>query len=185
MSWRYAPIVKALDAGEVIAYPTEGVWGLGCDPWNASAVSLLLALKHRPWQKGLILVASSMQQIEPLLQGLPAKKIQLLEDSWPGSNTWIIDDPLGWIPQQVKGEHSTVAVRVSAHPQIKALCDAFGGPIISTSANRSGLPPLRYNWQVRKNFGESLGGIVEGELGGQRGPSQIRNLRTGQTVRSA
>lgn len=185
MSWRVASVVKALDDGAVIAYPTEGVWGLGCDPWNAEAVEHLLSLKHRKWQKGLILVASSMQQIDPLLQTLSADQRLQLHNSWPGPDTWIINDPMEWVPRQVKGQHPGVAVRVSTHPGVKALCDAFGGPLVSTSANKSGFPPLKFSWQVRRCFATELGAVLEGQLGQQQGPSQIRDLETGGIVRPA
>ncbi|RRJ82577.1 L-threonylcarbamoyladenylate synthase [Aestuariirhabdus litorea] len=185
MRWRWAPAVAALQAGEVIAYPTEGVWGFGCDPWNPQAVGRVLRLKQRPWQKGLILVACSCEQIEPLLRSLTREQRAQLESSWPGPNTWVIEDPEQWVPAWVRGEHSSVAVRVSAHPVVAALCEAFGGPLVSTSANRAGCPPMRYDWQVRYQFADQLGAVVPGPLGGQRGPSRIRELISGRELRPA
>ncbi|WP_426415541.1 L-threonylcarbamoyladenylate synthase [Aestuariirhabdus sp. LZHN29] len=179
------PAIEALLAGEVIAYPTEGVWGFGCDPWNPEAVERVLTLKQRPWQKGLILVASSCSQLAPLLRTLSPQQRQRLKLSWPGPTTWVIEDVDDWVPPWVKGEHTGVAVRVSAHPVVAALCDAFGGPLVSTSANRAGQPPLAHSWQIRRQFSSQLGAVVAGELGGQRGPSRICDLNSGRELRPA
>ncbi|MCL6414261.1 Sua5/YciO/YrdC/YwlC family protein [Aestuariirhabdus sp. Z084] len=185
MRWRLVPALEALMVGEAIAYPTEGVWGLGCDPWNRDAVAKVLDIKQRPWQKGLILVASSITQLSPLLQSLSQSQLQQLLESWPGPNTWVVEDSEQWVPWWVKGEHQTVAVRVSAHPVVAALCEAFGGPLVSTSANRAGQPAMRQIWQVHKAFADELGAIVPGALGGQTGPSRIRELATGRELRPA
>jgi L-threonylcarbamoyladenylate synthase len=83
----------------------------------------------------------------------------------------------------VRGCHDRVALRVSAHPLVAALCDAFGGPIVSTSANKASEPPAMSAEQVRAIFGDDLDAIVEGELGGLERPSTIRDLVTGQLMR--
>lgn len=128
--------------GGVIAYPTEAVYGYGCDPFNEEAVERLLAIKERPWHKGLILIAADMDQLEPLLAPLTPEQLARLEDTWPGPNTWLIPDPEDLVPKIVKGVHGSVAVRVCGHPVARRLCEQWGGPIVSTSANRSGEPPV-------------------------------------------
>ncbi|MES2624006.1 MAG: Sua5/YciO/YrdC/YwlC family protein [Pseudomonadota bacterium] len=175
---------SCLQQGGVIAYPTEGVWGLGCDPFNEEAVYRLLAIKQRPVEKGLILVASSMKQIEPLLMSLDASQLKLLSETWPGPFTWLLPDADQLIPPWIKGKFSSVAVRVSAHPQVVQLCSAFGGPLVSTSANPAELAPARSRLRVLTWFGDSLDYILPGKLGGQSGPSTIRDLASASVIRS-
>src|SRR5690606_23054211 len=116
--------------------PTEAVWGLGCDPANEAAVRRLLAIKRRDPGKGLILVAADRGQLQPWVDfaGLPRARLEAVLASWPGPHTWIL--PAGAAaPRWITGDHDGLAVRVSAHPQVVALCRAFGGPLVSTSAN--------------------------------------------------
>ncbi|MBR9827087.1 MAG: threonylcarbamoyl-AMP synthase [Oceanospirillales bacterium] len=182
--WQLKEAVRCLNSGGVIAYPTEAVWGLGCDPYNRQAVQRLLELKRRPEHKGLILVAADESQIEPLLAPLSAAQRQCLRDTWPGPNTWLLPDPKNLVPRWVKGCHSPVAVRVSAHPLVQALCHAYGGPIVSTSANRSAAEPARSKLKVSAYFGSSLDFIIPGELGGLGKPTVIRNIQDMQTIRA-
>ena len=153
--------------GGVIGYPTEAVWGLGCDPWNRDAVYQILQLKKRPVEKGVILIGSSTRQFAPLLDHLSSEEKSRLNETWPGPYTWLIPDPEGWVPEWVRGQFDTVAVRVSAHPIVKALCDAAGMPIVSTSANIAGNEPLLSQTDVENEFGQLLQGIVSGETGEQ------------------
>jgi L-threonylcarbamoyladenylate synthase len=174
--------VAALRAGGVIAYPTEGVWGLGCDPDNDEAVAHLLRLKQRDPAKGLILVAASIGQFAPWLEGLAPELHAPLVASWPGPNTWLVPDN-GRTHALVRGGHDCVALRVSDHPGVIALCQAFGGPIVSTSANKASEPSAMSAEEVGEIFGDELDAILEGELGGLDRPSTIRDLRTGQVLR--
>lgn len=176
--------VRALAAGGIIAYPTEAVWGLGCDPFNRAAVERLLALKHRPRHKGLILVAADLQQIAPLLVGLNNQQRQRLDDTWPGPITWLMADPLHWIPAWVKGDFTTIAVRVSAHPVVQGLCRAWGGPLVSTSANRAGEPALRSEWALRRHPLLPVDHLVPGTTQKRQKPSEIRDLETGRVIRA-
>ena len=167
----------------MIGYPTEAVWGLGCDPYQRGAVERLLDLKQRSVDKGLILVAAGLDQLDPLLQSLaPAQRSQL-ELSWPGPTTWLIPDPDNWIPRWIKGEHGSVAVRVSDHLQTAALCRAFGGMLVSTSANLAGRDAARSAEQVRQSFGRQLDYLLPGALSGRTQPSAIRDLSSGATLR--
>lgn len=169
--------------GKVLAYPTEAIWGLGCDPENEEATMRLLAIKRRPVEKGLILVASSISQVEYLLAGLSRKQRTQIAASWPGPTTWLIPDTDHHVPYWIKGEHESVAVRVTAHPLVAALCEAFGGPVVSTSANRSNHPPARSALQVHKHLGKDIDGILHGCLGGQSRPSTIIDALTGTVLR--
>ncbi len=175
--------VDALHHSGVIAYPTEAVWGLGCDPFNQEAVDKLLKLKSRPVDKGLILVAGDIKQIQFLLKKLPADKLQKLTDSWPGPVTWLIEDTDDLLPAWIKGNFTSVAVRVSDHPTVKALCDAFGGCIVSTSLNPAGLDPALNISQSKGYFADAVDCYVSGDLGSSKKPSNIIELATGNVIR--
>lgn len=169
-------------AGGVVACPTEAVWGLSCDPANEAAVLRLLSMKMRPVEKGLILVGADMAQFEWLFDGLETAARSKMELSWPGATTWLVPHQ-GRVPEWVCGEFSTVAVRVSAHSTVQALCRAFGGPLISTSANIGGAQPAREQFQLWRYFGDQLDDVVPGRLGGNTRPSTIRDLATDRVIR--
>jgi L-threonylcarbamoyladenylate synthase len=179
-----AAAVRALRAGGIIAYPTEGVWGLGCDPFNESAVRRLLALKGRPVSKGLILVAGDAAQFDSCLRGLPRATRERICRSWPGPVTWVVP-AAPQLPQWIRGDHPGAAIRVSAHPLVRALSEAFAGPIVSTSANPQGLAPARTELKVRLYFRDRVDYVLSGELGGARGASEIRDAMTGRVLRPA
>lgn len=179
-SFKISQAVSALAAGEVIAYPTEAVWGLGCDPFNRDAVFRILALKQRPQEKGLILVAGQVKQFAFLLNTLSKAQRDTLEASWPGPVTWLVPHNR-LVPEWISGRFDTVALRVSDHPLIQALCQDFG-PIVSTSANPQGLPPALNSLRVRHYFGKRVR-IVPGSLGKQKKPSEIRDLLSGKIMR--
>lgn len=171
-----------LRQGQIIAYPTEAVFGLGCDPLNESAVLRLLSLKQRPVTAGLILIGSRFEQFEGWVEPVPREAMARVRETWPGPVTWLF--PKGpRAPDWVTGRHETLAVRVTAHPPCIALCDAFGGPVVSTSANPHSAPPARTAGQVEGYFSNFIGGILEGPLGGGARPSEIRGVLTGEIVR--
>ncbi len=173
---------RVLHAGGLIAYPTEAVYGLGCDPMNPAAVERLLALKRRPWQKGMILIAADIQQLRPYIQPIAAEHRSKLDDTWPGPHTWIVPASEG-CPEWIRGVHRGVAVRVSAHPLVRELCNAFGGAIVSTSANHAGKAPARSPLSVLRGLGEEVDYTLHGELGGLDRPTGIRDLISGEAVR--
>lgn len=174
--------------GGVIAYPTEAVWGLGCDPDNQDACLALLQIKKRPPEKGMILIAADIQQFNALLAPLTQTQQQTLRQAWDaqaltGAVTFLVPDLDNQVAPWVKGQHKAVALRVSRHPLVRALCLAFGGPLVSTSANIAGRPPARSRLAVEKNLGQKLDFVVPGNLGGQTNPSRIIDLCTGRTMR--
>jgi len=168
--------------GGVIAYPTEAVWGLGCDPFDEQAVRRLLTIKRRGIDKGLILVAADIHQLESYLRGLSAKQRKKLRSNWPGPLTWLVPDN-GYAPKWITGRHKTLALRVSKHPIVESLCLAFGGPIVSTSANPQNKAPALNALAVRQYFRNQLDFITPGSVGGQTKPSEIRELLTGEIKR--
>lgn len=181
--WSRQWIRRTLEEGGVIAYPTEAVWGLGCDPWNEEAVQTLLFLKDRPEEKGLILVAASVSQIRFLLSPLPEELQERALQHWPGPVTCVIPDVRRQIPDWVRGRHHSIAVRVSAHPLVRTLCEIAGGPLVSTSCNPAGRSPARHGWQVRRYFPAGIDLIVSGSLGKAGKPSRIVDIVSGQTLR--
>ncbi len=175
--------VNALRGGGVVACPTEAVWGLSCDPFSPTAVRRLLQLKSRPMSKGLILIAGAQQQLEFLLHDLPPQQRERLHSSWPGAATWLVPHHQR-VPGWIYGEHDTVAVRVSQHPVVASLCEAWGGPLVSTSANPAGAQAPRFAFQVQRYFGGALDDLLPGAVGAERRPTAIRDLATSETIRS-
>jgi L-threonylcarbamoyladenylate synthase len=177
--------VEALRDGAVIAYPTEAVWGLGCDPLDEAAVLRLLAIKQREVGKGLILVASDAAQLAPFadLDALDAAARDAVLATWPGPHTWIVPASAA-APRWITGEHDGIAVRVSAHPVVCALCEAFGGALVSTSANPAGAPPPKTLDEFDAGLLAAIDGVVQGNTGGLERPTDIRDARTGRTLRS-
>ena len=174
-----------LKSGGLVAYPTEAVWGLGCDPWNQVSVERLLALKQRDRAKGLILVAAGGEQLEPWLRVLDADQRKRVCTIAAHPTTWLIPDPAEAAPAWIRGEHTGVAVRISEHPGVVALCRAFGGPLVSTSANPSGSPAARNRLAVQQYFGAAVDCYLPGEVGSAAGPSIIRDLISGKVLRDA
>lgn len=175
--------LRALRRGGVIAYPTEAIWGLGCEPTDRAAVMRLLALKRRPVNKGLIVIAADFEDIEHWLQPFSEKIEQRALHTWPGPVTWLWPATPA-VPPWITGGSGKVAVRITRHPVASALCEAYGGPIVSTSANRSGQQPARSATQVRLRFGDSIDALVPGALGRSARPTTIRDLLTGRTLRA-
>ena len=181
--WQVKQAARVVQRGGVIAYPTEAVWGLGCDPWDGDAVERLLALKVRPMDKGLILVADRIEQFEFLLDDLPERWLDRLAGTWPGPNTWLVPHQ-GRLPEWITGKHDSVALRVTDHPLVARLC-ALTGPLVSTSANPAGRPAARSRLRVEQYFPRQLDKVLDGALGGRRNPSTIRDLRSGQVIRAS
>jgi len=185
---RYVPRVEAavlaLLAGGVIAYPTEGVYGLGCLPSDADAIHRLLRVKRRTWRKGLALVAGNIEQLERLVV-LPRGPLgEEIASSWPGPVTWVLPAQPG-IPRLLTGGRETLAVRVTDHGLAKALCLRAGSALVSTSANRSRNAPLRTALRVRRALGSELDYVLAGPLGVLAGPTPIRDGATGAYLRGA
>lgn len=177
--------IQALQQGTIIAYPTEAVYGLGCDPLCEAAVLRLLTLKKRSITKGLILIAASLKQVMPYIDStaISSERMQQILASWPGPVTWVFPAS-DKVPSWIRGNHTTVAVRVTAHPIAKALCADFGRPIVSTSANTEGHPPARDAQTVAKIFPSGIEVIVSGEVGNLTKPTEIRDACSNLVLRT-
>lgn len=175
----------ALRAGGVIAYPTEGVYGFGCDPYDHAAFEHLFALKARPSTQGVLLLAADFEQITAYidLARVPDAVLAAVRASWPGPHTWIFPRT-DRVPAWVAGSHAGIALRVTAHGPAAALCRACGMAIVSTSANPHGQPPARDAATVRRYFPRGLAAIVDAPLGGLAKPTSIRDALTGAIIRA-
>jgi len=179
-----ADTVAALRRGGVVAYPTEAVWGLGCDPLDEAATLRLLALKQREVDKGLILIAADEAQLAPFIDmgALEPSQREAVRATWPGPHTWVVPSSID-APAWVTGAHSGIAVRVSAHPMVVALCEAYGGAVVSTSANRAGEPAAHAIGELDPRIVEGVDAVSEGETGELDRPTEIRDARTGVALR--
>lgn len=171
-------VVSSLKNGGVIAYPTEGVWGLGCDPSNEAAIKRLLNLKGRSESKGLILIGSSLEQFAKFIE-VEKYKDKLLE-KWPGHHTWLVP-PKPETSKLITGNNEKIALRLSSHKNVVELCEEFKGAIISSSANKENAPTLESPEEIKGNFPHIK--VLIGELGGQNQPSKIEDLLTGELIR--
>ncbi|MEJ2087407.1 MAG: L-threonylcarbamoyladenylate synthase [Gammaproteobacteria bacterium] len=182
--WHIARAVRALRAAGIVLHATEGVWGLACDPFDEQAVGRLLRLKNRSVDQGLIVIGASARCFEPELAALGPADRATIAATWPGAVTWIV--PNVRFPCWITGGRSTVAVRVPGHGQTRALCRAFGGPLVSTSANRSGQPPAINGLQARcrlAGFPTRQDWVLPGDVVVPGRPSVIRTL-AGATLRA-
>jgi len=179
-----AAAVAALRAGGVIAYPTEAVFGLGCDPLNAGAVAKLFALKQRPATQGVLLIAADFAQVEMYidLARMPADALARARATWPGPHTWVFPRAPA-TPAWLAGAHLGIALRVTAHASAAELCRGFGGALVSTSANRHGAPPAHNAAEVRAAFDDELAYILDGPLGELARPTPIRDAVSGELLR--
>ena len=172
-----------IDQGEVIGCAAEGVWGLSCDPFNASAVDKLLALKQREADKGLILVVGSIEQFKQVIPHLSdAQYDSIMNDYALGKlSTWLTNHH-NTIPDWVTGGREEAAIRLTHQPQLTMLCERFGGALISTSANPSSEPPALTQQQVSDYFPE-LTLLQNDTMREFRGTvSQLKSLVTGEVV---
>lgn len=172
---------RAIQQGGVVAYPTEAVYGLGCDPRNEAAVRRLLQIKSRPASKGLILLGADIDQLLPFIELSAAQEKQLRAD-WPLATTYLIRASAA-TPEWIRGNHSKVAVRVSQHPVAAALARLSGGAIVSTSANHAGEPACRNAFQVMKQLAADLDFVVTGQCDRASRPSTIIDLDSGAVLR--
>lgn len=170
-----------LEAGGIIAYPTEAIYGIGCDPEDDDALLEILWLKQRPPEKGLILIAADFNQLQDYIEPLPVDVLTKVLDSWPGANTWLVPVKPDVSPL-LTGGRQTLAVRVTDHPIAAELCRQFGGPLVSTSANLNGLKPAKNAYQVRWQLPE-VDYVMTGPCGGLKKPSTIRDAMTNEVLR--
>ncbi len=170
-----------IQQGGVIAYSTDTILGLGCDPQNRTAVERVLWLKQRGVEKGLILLMEDPAVVEQYSQ--PLSNQQYAEISSPVSQlpvTWLLPAQHA-APDWITGGQDRVALRITSHPIARGLCARLGA-IVSTSANFSNYPVATDARQIRTWFGPHLDYVIIG-ASGTGAPSEIRDLRSGRILR--
>lgn len=165
--------------GGVFAYPTESVFGLGCDPDNDIAINKLLGIKERSIHKGLILIASDFSQVEKYLQPILSSQIQFTK----ASETTYIFPALTSTSTYLTGDFNSLAIRITTHPLVRSLCAVLGSAIVSTSANTSGQPPAMSVEAVSIQLDHKIDALLDGELGNLSKPTQIRDSISGEIIR--
>lgn len=165
----------------VICYPTESVFGLGCDPLSRTAVEKILQLKQRPVEKGLILIASRIEQLIPYVLLNDVQRTQILEQ--PSATTWLVNKSSA-TPPWISGQHSKVAIRLSKHPLVQALCNQLDCAIVSTSANPSTQAAARTLLRVKQYFPDELDYYLNGALGNVGNATPIIDIQSGTIIRA-
>lgn len=171
---------QLLQEGKIIAYPTEAVYGLGCDPFNQAAVEKLLKLKCREQSKGLIILIASWEQLSNLIKPVPPSALKQIQSSWPGHVTWVFPKA-ACVPDWICGDKNSIAIRMSAHHIAHGL--SVSGPVVSTSANKAGLAPATTIEQLELQFPAGIDACLSGEIGQNKKPSEIYKVLTGQRLR--
>lgn len=175
--------VKVMKEGGIILYPTDTVWGIGCDATNADAINKIFRLKQRADSKSMLALVSSEGMLQRHVQEVPDIAWQLL-DVAVNPMTIIYDNAIGVAPN-LTAEDGSLGIRITAEKFSRSLCERIHGPVVSTSANISGKP-------TPMTFAEISGDIIEGvdyvcrfrreEKGGSR-PSNIIKITRGNIVK--
>lgn len=177
--------LETYQEGGILAYPTEAVFGLGCDPDNEEALTRLLEIKHRSPDKGLILLAGNYSQLLPYIDDnkIPKDKRAAVLSRWPDGVTQLVDKNNN-ISRLLSGIFEKIAVRITSHPDVVALCKATNKPIVSTSANLAGQPPAKTWQEVEEKLFSQVDYIIKGQTLGFKQPSKIIDALSGEIVRS-
>lgn len=177
--------LETFQQGGVLAYPTEAVFGLGCDPDNDEAIHKLLSIKSRPADKGLILLAGNYSQLLPYIDDskIPQDKRFTVLSRWPDGITQLVAKNVN-TSALLSGRFDTIAVRVTSQPDVVALCNASNKPIVSTSANLSGEVPAKTWQEIPHNLIEKIDFIIKGQTLGFDQPSTIIDALSGDIIRS-
>ena len=152
--------IAALKAGALVVYPTETFYGLGADPFSATALKLLFAAKARDAERPVGLIASDTAMAFSIAREISGAARRLADAFWPGPLTLVLPARDGFAPELASADG--VAVRVSAHPIARALAAGLGKPITATSANASGEAPATTIAEARSAFGEKVKVYLEG-----------------------
>ncbi len=177
-----------LRRGGLIAYATQAVFGLGCDPRSPRGLRRLLALKRRPAHKGLIVIADRQERLARFHQPLTPSQQLRAQSRWPGAHTWLMP-AAARVPVALRGRHRRagqvprIALRVDAHPDAVALCRRLKMALVSTSANRAGQRPLKSARACQRQFGGRVR-VLPGRVKAHCRPSTVADLLSDQVLRS-
>jgi L-threonylcarbamoyladenylate synthase len=176
---------QIFNEGGVFAYPTEAVFGLGCDPDNDNAIQKLLLIKQRTADKGLILLAGNYSQLLPYIDEAAIPKQKRLKHSleWPAGITFIYPAKNN-LSKLLTGKFNSIAVRITTQPDVVALCSQVNKPIVSTSANLSQKLPATLWQDIDPLLVNELDLVIKGHTLGYNQPSKIIDVLTGDIIRS-
>ena len=175
--------VHTLKEGGIVAYPTEAVYGLGCDAGNDHAIEKLIALKQRDAHKGLIIIAADYRQLTPFLATLSSAMENKIRTIPEQPTTWLVPASRDISPL-LTGGRATIAIRLSQHPVAQQLCAQFGAAITSTSANPSGLEAVKTAQQVKTYFRQGqIDTIIDAPVGTLAAPTRIICAETDEVIR--
>ena len=169
---------EVLKGGSIIIYPTEGVYGIGCDALNQHSVNKVITIKGRNASKSFIIICSDIIQLNTIIDQDYMNNKELLAKDFI---TWVVPAHKKcppWLTME-----NTVAVRLTNHPVINDLCKELNGPIISTSANYSNHSYINDIKKIEVLFDKKVDYIVEGKLGGELKSSMIKNIVTKEILR--
>lgn len=183
ISRKIEEITEIVHQGGVIAYPTEAVFGLGCDPDNNDAIERILHLKQRAIDKGLIVITSKLQYVEKYLQPLSPNEINILNTDTDHPTSWLVPARES-TSQCLRGNFSSLAIRLTTHPACIQLCEALQHGLVSTSANPQAKAPATSVARVVEYFGDALDGILDAPLGDADTPSQLIDLHSKRIIRA-
>lgn len=153
--------VEYLEKGEVIAYPTETIYGLGADVLNRKAVKKIYDLKARDYGLPISILVANIAMLRGYVKDVPDRALPLMRKFWPGALT-ILFPANEKIPKGLVTNTGRVGIRISSHPVASALVEKFGKPITTTSANLSGFPPSLSVKHIQKYFGDRIPCIIDG-----------------------
>ena len=176
-----ADAAAVIRGGGIVAIPTDTLYGLAVDPFNARAVARIFDVKGRFAERALPLVAADIEQVIAKLGPLPTVAERLAEIFWPGPLTLLMVSSAPLAPE-VSGGTGTVGVRVPAHEGLRALCRACGTPLTATSANISGRPATDDPDDVARTLGGCVDALLDGGKTAGGAPSTIVDA-TGSTMR--
>lgn len=169
-------------SGGVIAYPTEAVFGLGCNPDDEQAVNRILKIKQRSYRQGVILIADKFERFKRYLEPVDQETELKIQSRWPGPVTWLLPASKD-CPSWVRGDHEKLAVRVSSHPECQQLSALTAMPLVSTSANRHGEEPGRTADEVNNALGDEVDMVLDAATLGYDQPSEIWDAVSGERLR--
>ena len=165
-------VADVLKNGGVIGYPTETVYGVGCNSFNRDAVERIYQLKNRDRSKAMILIASDTVQISELVESIPEAAEKLIENFWPGPLT-IVFEASSRLKEFAFSKSKTIAIRIPDCNICLELIKETGFPLVSTSANRSDEAAAINAQQVLEAFGDELDIIVDGGVTRESVPSTL------------
>jgi L-threonylcarbamoyladenylate synthase len=167
------PAVDILKRGGVVAFPTQGLYGLGADAFNTSAVDRVFAIKKRDSGNPLLVLVPDRAAVSEVAADIPAAALKLMDRFWPGRIT-IVFKALSRLPENLVAGTGKIGVRVSGHPVARTLVSMFDRPITGTSANFTGRPGCHRIEDFDRRLLEQLDQVLDaGPLAGGQGSTVV------------